>query len=277
MAEPRLRPRPRPRPRPYRQLLRSQVRAQTAYRTSFAIDLVSNLWATVTDVLTVLVLFQAIATSLAGFSLSETLLMAGLSACGFATADLAVGNVERLRHYIRTGLLDTLLLRPLRALPQLLLMDLALRRLSRVGIGAAVLVVALVIAPVSWTPARLALAVVAPLAGALFFSAIFVAGATVAFWWIESGEVANSLTYGGRDLTTYPMTVYGPLFRQVIGFGLGFGFVVYYPVLALLGRADPLGLPAWVGWVSPAVAVPAVAVAGLLWRTGIRHYRSTGS
>lgn len=266
-----------PRPRPYLQLLRGQVRAQTAYRTSFAIDLVSNLWATVTDVLTVLVLFQAVVTSLAGFSLTETLVMAGLSACGFATADLAVGNIERLRHYVRTGLLDTLLLRPLRALPQLVLMDLALRRLSRVGIGAGVLAVALVIAPVPWTPARLALAVVAPLAGALFFSAIFVAGATVAFWWIESGEVANSLTYGGRDLTTYPMTVYGPLFRRLVGFGLGFGFVVYYPTLALLGRADPLGLPGWVGWVSPAVAVPAVGVAGLLWRTGIRHYRSTGS
>jgi ABC-2 type transport system permease protein len=253
------------------------VRSQLAYRTSFAIDLVSNVWATVADVVTVLVLFRVVTTSLAGFTLPETLVMVGLSACGFAAADLAVGNIERLRHYVRFGLLDTLLVRPLPALPQLLLMDFGLRRLSRVGVGLVVLVAALAQARVEWTPGRLALAVAAPLAGALFFSAIFVAGATVAFWWVESGEVANSLTYGGRDLTAYPMTIYGSVFRRVFGYGLGFAFVAYYPALALLGRADPLGLPGWVGWVSPAVALPAVAAAGLAWRVGIKHYRSTGS
>jgi ABC-2 type transport system permease protein len=121
------------------------------------------------------------------------------------------------------------------------------------------------------------LAVAAPIAGALFFSAIFVAGATVAFWWIESGELANSLTYGGRELSSYPITVYGPVFRRVFGYGLGFGLVAYYPALALLGRTDPLGAPDWLGWVSPLVAVPAVGVAAVLWRAGIRHYRSTGS
>jgi ABC-2 type transport system permease protein len=262
---------------PYRGLLRAQLRAQTAYRASFAIDLVSNVWATVADVLTVLVLFQVVSTSLAGFGLAESLVMVGLSAAGFATADLAVGNIERLRHYVRTGLLDTLLLRPLRALPQLLLMDLGLRRLSRVGVGAAVLVAALAAAPVPWTPARVVLVVVAPIAGGLFFGAIFVAGATVAFWWVESGELANSLTYGGKELTSYPITVYGPLFRRVFGYGLGFAFVAYYPALALLGRPDPLGAPDWLGWVSPLVAVPALGVAAVAWRTGIRHYRSTGS
>ena len=262
---------------PYRRLLHGQMRAQTAYRTSFALDLVSSLWGTVVEVLTVLVLFQVVTTSLGGFRLTETLLMVGLTASGFALADLAVGNIERLRQYVRTGLLDTLLVRPLRALPQLLLMDLGLFRVAKLAIGAGVLVAALAVAPVPWTPARLVLAVAAPLAGAVFFGAVFVAGATVAFWWIESGELANSLTYGGRELATYPITVYGPAFRRLFGYALGFGFVAYYPALALLGRADPLGLPAWVGWVSPLVALPAVAVAAVAWRTGIRHYSSTGS
>lgn len=261
----------------YLRLLRGQVRAQTAYRASFAIDLASNLSATVVEVLTVLVLFRAVATQLAGFTLPETLVIVGLAACGFAAADLAVGNIERLRQYVRTGWLDTLLLRPLRALPQLLVMDVGLRRLAKLAVGTGVLVAALLLAPVSWTPARVLLAVAAPVGGAVFFSAVFVAGATVAFWWTDSGELANSLTYGGRELTTYPITVYGPVFRTVFGYALGFGFVAYYPALALLGRADPLGLPGWVGWVSPLVGLPAAGVAALLWRAGIRHYRSTGS
>jgi ABC-2 type transport system permease protein len=261
---------------PYLALLRGQVRSQTSYRTSFAVDLASNLWATVGDVVTVFVLFRVTA-DLAGFTRPEALVIVGLSACAFAFADLAVGNIDQLRRYVRTGMLDVLLVRPLGALPQLLTMDLPLRKLSRAVFGVAVLVVFLALAGVEWNPARVALAVLAPAGGALFFAGVFVAGCTVAFWWIESGEVANSFTYGGRETTTYPMTVYEGLFRRVFAFALGFGFVAYYPALALLGRADPLGLPGWVGWVSPAVAVPAVGVAALMWRTGVRHYRSTGS
>jgi len=53
--------------------------------------------------------------------------------------------------------------------------------------------------------------------------------------------------------------------------------VSYQPALALLGQADPLGLPAWAGFVSPLVALVAAGCAALVWRSGIRHYRSTGS
>jgi ABC-2 type transport system permease protein len=140
-----------------------------------------------------------------------------------------------------------------------------------------VLVTALLLAPIEWTAARLVLSVVAPVAGAVFFAAIFVATATVAFWWIESGEIGNTLTFGGRDFTSYPMTVYSGWFRGVIGFGLGFAFVAYYPALVLLGRPDPVGLPAWVGWASPAVAAVAVGAAAVIWRLGIGHYKGTGS
>ena len=119
-----------------------------------------------------------------------------------------------------------------------------------------------------WTPARVGLLVVAPLAGALFFGAVFVATATVAFWWIDSGEFANAFTYGGRDFTSYPMTVYGGFFRWVFAYSLGFAFVGYYPALALLGRADPLGAARlgrlvhrrWSRWRPPGLAGRGVAV-----------------
>lgn len=176
---------------PYLALLRGQVRSQTSYRASFTVDLASNLWATVAEVVTVLVLYR-VTTDLGGFVRSEALVMVGLSACAFACADLAVGNIDQLRRYVRTGLLDALLVRPLGVLPQLLAMDLPLRKLSRAGFGVAVLVVFLAAGDIDWDPARVVLAVLAPLGGAAFFAGIFIAGSTVAFWWIESGELANS-------------------------------------------------------------------------------------
>jgi ABC-2 type transport system permease protein len=260
----------------YLRLVRAQVRSQTQYRASFAIDVIGSALLTLLDVIAVLVLFT-VRGELGGFGIREVLLMAGLSACAFPMADLAVGNIERLRVYVRTGLFDTVLIRPLSALAQLLAIDFAPRRVGRMVQGLLIYVIALAVADIAWTPGRVLLAVLAPVAGAVFFASLFVAGSTVAFWWIESGEMANAFTYGGRDFTAYPMTMYGEWFRKLFAFGLGFAFVAYLPTLALTGRADPLGTPGWLHWCSPIIALPAAAAAGLLWRTGIRHYRSTGS
>ncbi|MFC7479686.1 ABC transporter permease [Luedemannella flava] len=215
--------------------------------------------------------------SLGGFTATEVLVMFGLSATAFSVADLAVGNIERIGFYVRSGLLDAVLLRPLSGFGQLLVLDFTPRRAGRVIVSVVVLAVALTRADVDWTPARAALVALAPLAGAVIFGAVFVVGATVAFWWIDSGEFANGFTYGGRDFTSYPINIYSTFFRRAFAYSLGFGFVAYYPALALLGRADPLGLPSWVSWASPAIAVVAALGATLMWRRGIRRYRSTGS
>jgi ABC-2 type transport system permease protein len=214
---------------------------------------------------------------MAGFGFPEVFLMTALASSAFALADLLVGNVERLRVYVRTGLFDVVLSRPLGSLMQLAAMDVAPRRIGRVAFGLAMVAAAAVHAGVGATPARVAMLVMAPVAGAVIFAAVFVATASVAFWWIESGEFGNALTYGGHDFAAYPLPVYGAMLRRLFAYGLGFAFVAYYPALALLDRPDPLGAPAVLGYASPAVAIAAAAAAGLAWRAGVRHYRSTGS
>ncbi|MBB2941740.1 ABC-2 type transport system permease protein [Actinoplanes lutulentus] len=262
--------------RAYAALFGAQTRSVLSYRTSFVVELVGNMGATVFDVITVIVLFRA-TPQVGGFTLAQAVLMVGLSSAGFALADMLVGNVDRLKTYVRTGALDAVLVRPLPALPQLLLMDLPLRKALRVVFGFTVLGGAVVMNHIDWTPARVVLIVVTPLAAAAFFGSIFVISATLAFWWVDSGEIGSAFTYGGRDFTSYPITVYGAGFRSLFAYAMGFGFVAYQPALALLGRADPLGLPAVAGYLSPLVALAAAAVAAVVWRIGIRHYRSTGS
>jgi ABC-2 type transport system permease protein len=262
--------------RAYAALAGAQARSAFSYRASFLIELLTNVGATVFDVLTVLVLFRA-TDRIAGFTLAEALLMTSITSAGFALADFVVGNVDRLKTYVRAGTLDAVLVRPLGALPQLLLMDLPIRKLLRVVFGFSVLAVALGMNQIDWTPARVALITLAPLCCAVFMSAIFVISASLAFWWVDSGELGSAFTYGGRDFASYPITVYGPAFRALFAYALGFAFISYQPALALLGRPDPLGLPAWAGFAAPLVALVAAGLAGAVWRTGIRHYRSTGS
>ena len=164
----------------YRALLLAQLRAQTSYRGSFAIDLAANALIPLIDLAAVVALFR-VTPSLGGFSVAEVLVIFGLSATSFALADLIVGNIERIRLYVRHGTLDAALVRPLSVLGQVLSLDFTIRRVARLAVAVAVLAVAVWRADVVFSPARVVLLIVAPLTGALFFAAIFVATATVAF------------------------------------------------------------------------------------------------
>lgn len=261
---------------PYRRMIRAQLRAQMSYRFSFWLETVGSAFYTGLDLLAVVVL-MSVAHTIGEFDFREVFAMSTLASVAFATADLLVGQIDQIRVHIRAGRLDALLVRPIGLLRQLATEDLQLRRAGRVVLGAGTLAVALGLAHVHWTPARALMVPVAAASGTVFFVSVFVTGSTVAFWWIDSGDFANGFTYGGRDFTTYPMTVYAALFRRLFAYGLGFAFVAYYPSLVLLDHPDPLGLPAGTGWLSPVVAAVAATVASTAWRTGIRHYRSTGS
>ena len=262
--------------RAYAALVAGQWRSVLSYRASFVVEMITNIGGTALDVLSVIVLFRA-AKFVGGFTLREALLIVSLASCAFVLADFTVGNVDRLSTYVRAGTMDTVLVRPLSALAQLLLVDLPLRKVLRLALAIVTFGVGLHVNHIVWTLPRVLLLVSAPIFGAVFFGSIFVLSASLAFWWVDSGQIGNAFTYGGRDFTAYPVTVYGGWFRSIFAYGLGFGFVAYQPALALLGRADPLGLPAWAGYLSPLVALVAAGLAAVVWRAGIRHYRSTGS
>jgi ABC-2 type transport system permease protein len=260
----------------YPRIIASRIRSQLAYRTSFALDLVAQAVGQTIELLALLVVFTQVS-SLGGFSSGEVLLIYGLAGSAFGLADLCVGQVERLPDYIRTGELDVLLLRPLGTLPQLLSADIALKRIGRVGVGLAILGWSTRTIDVDWTPLRVLLVVATPLLGAVILGAIWVAANAVSFWVVDGREVANAVTYGSDFATSYPITIYGPWLRRLMCFAVPGAFVAYFPALALLGRPDPLGLPAALQYAAPLVAALAVTVAALIWRLGVRHYQGTGS
>ncbi len=257
-------------------ILGSRVRSQLAYPVSFGLDALGQAIAQANELAVILVVFAQVE-SLGGFTRDEVLLIYGFAGISFGLADLAVGQLDELPRWIRTGELDVLLARPLGVLPQLLTSDLQLRRLGRVAVGVVVLVLVLIQGQVAPTPLNVLLILTTPLIGATITSAVWVATCSVSFWVIEGREVANAFTYGSQLTTSYPITVFGPWLRRALCYAVPSAFVAYFPALALLDRPDPLGLPHALRYAAPLVAVAAVAVAALVWRTAVRHYQGAGS
>lgn len=257
-------------------LLASRVRSQLAYPTSFALDVLAQAIAQAVELVVIVVIFARV-TELGGFGAAEVLLIYALSGISFGLADLAVGQLDDLPRWIRTGEFDVLLTRPLSTLAQLVTADLQLKRVGRVLFATIVLAVVLGRAPVAWSPLTVLLVLTTPLVGAVIIGSIWVATCSVSFWVVEGRELANAFTYGSQLSTAYPVTVFGPWLRSLLCFAVPAAFVAYFPALAILGRDDPLGLPHALRYAAPLVAVVAAGVAALIWRAAVRHYQGAGS
>lgn len=260
----------------YWRLVGATMRAQMQYKVSFVLMTLGAFAINIIDFAAIVVLFSHIP-QLAGWSLGEVALLYGISGICFSTAELIGSALDSFERFVREGTFDRVLTRPLGAFFQVLAADLALRRFGRVAQGALVFVIAQRQLHLVWTLDRVAVMAMTLVSGTALFFGIFVLSAAWCFWTVEGKEAANTVTYGGSFMTSYPLDIYQGWLRRFVTFALPLAFVNYYPALYLLGRPDPLGLPGWTRLLSPLAAALVAGLAALAWQVGVRRYQSTGS
>lgn len=253
----------------------SRIRSQLSFRASFAADLLGQVLIVSFEFVELWVILSQVGV-LGGMTLAQVAVVYGLGALAFGLADLALGEIDGLNEQIRSGRLETLLLRPVPLLLQISSLDLSLRRMGRILSGLGLYVGALLLAGFDPTPATLVLAVLAPLAGAAIFAALFTMAGALQFWLIDGREFANAFTYGGNYVATTPAAVFALPMRAFFTFVIPTTLVAYAPTLALLGLEGPALIPAWSGWMGLPAAVLVWIVAAVLWRAGVRRYTGAG-
>lgn len=251
-------------------------RAAWQYRGSLAMLTAGQFLVASLDGVAILLLF-AHTTDFAGFTLPQVLFLYGTTRTSFAIADLVASGAEFLGEMVRTGEFDVMLIRPVATLPQVLATNFTPKRFGRLAQSLAVLVVALVLLPVAWTPAKAGMVALMILCGAVIYCALWVLAGAFIFVAADAGDLVNSFTYGGEFLTEYPLTTYGRPLAYTLLFAVPLAFVNWEPALFVLGLPDPFGLPYALRFAAPVAAALLAAVAGLAWRGAVRRYRSTGS
>lgn len=259
----------------YVRLVGSRVRSQLQYRASAALQIFGTTLIALLDLVTIVVIFDNVP-ELDGWTLQEVGLLYGIASISFALTDLVIGHLDRLPQMIRDGTFDQVLVRPLPSLLQVVASDFALRRLGKAVQGLGVLVWALTAVEIDWTIGRAAMIPLAIVSGAVIYAGVWVTLATVAFWIVDAIEFVNAFTYGGNFLSQYPVTIFGRWLRGLVVFVIPIAFVAYFPALYVLDKPDELGLPSWLRFASPLVAVGVALAARLVWGNAVRRYRSAG-
>ncbi len=248
----------------------ASLRSQMQYRISFVCQTLGQFLVTGIDFVAIWALFDRFG-RLRDWRLAEVALFYGMVHVGFAMADATSRGFDTFAGMVRSGDFDRLLLRPRTTALQLAAKTVELRRIGRLGQGLAVLVYALVTLPIDWTPAKVTLLVGAVLGTSCLFYGLIILQATLAFWTTETLEILNTVTYGGTEAASYPLSIYRDWFRKFFTYVVPLACVNYFPALVLLGRGGAFG------WLSPLIGPAFLLVALPVWRFGVRHYRSTGS
>jgi ABC-2 type transport system permease protein len=256
----------------YSRYIATSIRSQGQYPASLITTSIGAFAATITDFVGIWALFARFR-RLEGWGFGEVALLYGVVSVSFALADAVTRGFDVFgEQFVKTGDFDRLLVRPRSTILQLLGYELRLTRIGRLGQGILAWGIGAHLSSVGWSATSWAILGFAVAGGVALFSGILLLQATLAFWTVESLELANTLTYGGIEAGQYPLDVYARWFRNFLVYVVPIGCISYFPVSVVLGRvgAFPYAL-------TPAFGFAFLAVALWVWRFGVRHYTSTGS
>lgn len=260
----------------YGRYVRLSLRRQLVHRASTVITAFGVFLITASEFFVVWALFDRFG-QLRGWRLPEVALLYAMVSITWALADGIGRGFDSFASVVRAGEVDRLLLRPRSLVLQILGQELTVRRSGRLLQGLAVLGYAISTGVIAWSVSRVALLVAAIAGGMCAFLGVQVLQATSAFWTVEGLEVWNAFSYGAVTMSEYPLAIYRGWFRAVFTYVIPIGTVLYFPGVAILGRADPLGAPPIIDWLAPLAGPAFLSGCLVVWRIGVRHYRSTGS
>jgi ABC-2 type transport system permease protein len=260
----------------YFRLVGISVQTQLQYRSSLALQTLGQFVLYVTEFAAVAGLFLRFG-SIAGWGLGEAALLFGFADLSFSTADALARGFDLVGQQVKRGDFDRVLARPLSPFLQVLGSELTLRRFGRFLEGAIIFAWAWSVARPEAGPEGIAAIILGWLGAVATFVSIVTIQGALSFWTVEGLEIMNALSYGGRQVASYPMTAYRGFLRHLFLFAVPIGCSVYVPVCTLLHRPAFAGWPWWLGLVTPFAALPFAGLAALAWRAGIARYEGTGS
>jgi len=248
-------------------------KSQMQYRTSFWLLAFGQFFIPFFVFAGMYFLFQRFG-QIQGWSFAEVALCYGVIHMAFSLAECLARGFDAFSTLVAGGDFDRVLVRPRGTIVQVLGSRFEFTRVGRLLQSVLVLGWAIANVSVEWDAAKAVTVLFMIASGVFIFTGIFMLAATLCFWTIQGLEVANIFTDGGREMAQYPLTIYEKWVRVFFTFVIPFGCVNYLPLMYVLGRAEGSAV---LYMLAPLAGAAFLLPCLWIWRTGVRHYRSTGS
>jgi ABC-2 type transport system permease protein len=257
----------------YFKYLKILLKTQTQYRVSFWLLSFGQFFVPFTVFAGLYFLFDRFG-HIKGWSFFEVALCFAVVCVVFSISECFARGFDSFPSLVSGGGFDRLLVRPRSTVIQVMGSRFEFTRVGRLLQGVVVLVWALLNLSINWSIAKAVTLLLMVISGVFIFSGIFILAATLSFWTIQGIEVANIFTDGGREMSQYPLKIYKKWITRFFTFVIPFSCFNYYPLLYVLGKVDSRQI---FYMLTPLFGILFIFPCLLVWKFGVKHYRSTGS
>lgn len=260
----------------YLRSMKMLLKSQLQYPASFVMQLLAQLVMEAGEMLAVLLIIDRF-DSLNQWTGGNLLFFFGMMSVTFYLVEcFGRGVTGAFPSLVRSGQLDTLLLRPRGTLTQVLCYAIDPRRFSCIAVGVVALCLGARQSGVSWSFAKALLMGESILFGGLQILGLFLIEAVFCIYSVKSVEVVNVLTYGGRSACQYPVDIFPRPLQMLFTVVAPFALTMHVPLSFILDK--PLyGWPLWAAFLCPLAGGVVFLILYLFFRRAMRYYRSTGS
>jgi len=256
----------------YFKYIRMNFMSGLQYR-GWPIMVLQTLLVVVTDPISTILMFSRFG-NIGAWSVEKILLIYALAVTSFGLAESFCRGFDYFPWFmIRSGNFDRVLLRPRSLFIQIAGSYFHIHRLSRVAGGMAAIAWSMWKQRIAPDPADIIMLVFALAGGFLTYSGVFVLTSGLAFFTVKGPDWIYILTNASYQVTRCPVEHMPRILYNIFTFFMPMLVISYYPASAVCGWGESY----WKGFLALPAGAAFLAFSMLVWRFGVRHYKSTGS
>jgi len=173
---------------------------------------------------------------------------------------------------LRTGNFDRLLLRPKSLFTQVSASFFHIHRIARPVAGLVIMFWSFNRLGVEFSAVNVTMLVLALVGGLLMYSGVFVVSSGIAFFTIQALDWIYIFTNASYEVARIPVDHMPQILRRMFTFLMPMLVISYFPASAI-----GWGGEMWRGWLALPAGVVFLGASMIVWRIGVRRYKSTGS
>lgn len=241
------------------------------YKVSFLLMIIGRFLLAFCELIAIKFLFYGF-TQIKGYTYGDILLCFAVIQMSFTFAELFGNGFKVFSGMVRSGEFDRMMLRPCSLILQVMGSRFEVGRTGPLLTAFFTLVLGIRHSQVTWNLMTVWTIAAMTIGGTLLFMGLFVLEASFCFFSIEDTSLINVLTYGAKTHGKYPIDIYGKGILRFCTYVIPYTLIQYYPLQFLLGKTR-----SWYLAFCPFGIVVFLLFCYLIWRFGVKNYKSCGS
>ena len=164
------------------------------------------------------------------------MLVSGIAIFGHTLTEIVFQGLNHLFMKVKSGILDQMMVRPRMMLFQVICSDFQLSKIGRFIEAIILIIYGLSHVSIEWTFYKVIVFILILIGVNILFASLLILKAAFCFWTIEGMEIMNILQEGGRDVSSYPISIYKDWFAKIFTYIVPFGMCNYFPIVYLMRK-----------------------------------------